>query len=169
MKVVLHNKDITEVTEADTIVLPVDGSAPGLEGNIARHFMRHVGVEKMHELYAPPPYYPFNGECYWSNIATFGTHLKFICCLGILSHEDGADHKANLRSALRDMFRDADSGSDMGSRLVCPVLTGGKRIDPVSAIHIMVAEADVYTNPSLELHIAETDQERFEILQGIVR
>ena len=38
MRIALHHRNVLEV-EADTLALPVDGSAPGLEGRIARQFM----------------------------------------------------------------------------------------------------------------------------------
>jgi len=171
MKIFVHNKDIVDVTEADTIVLPVDGSAPGLEGNIARRFMQRVGVEEMHQLYAPPPYYPFNGDSYWSNVEGFeGTHFTHICCVGTLSHAPGADHRSYTRSAFRNMLEMA--GGDLGSKLACPVLTGGARVDFVDAVYLMLSEVDTWKDPQapsyLELHIAEKDKERFEKLRDIV-
>ena len=169
MRIFIHNKDIINVTEADTIVLPVDGSGPGLEGNTARRFMKHIGIEKMHEMYAPPPYYPFNGEAYWSQIAGVfdNTHFEWICCLGFLGHQVEASHKSTMRAALRHML--SSVGGDVGSRLACPILTGGPRIAPVDAIYIMTEEAERCSSRSAELHIAEIDAERFRLLQHIVR
>lgn len=166
MKVFIHNQDIINVTEADTIVLPVDGSGPGLEGNTARRFMKHLGIEHMYQTYAPPPYYPF--ETYWSNVAGNGeSHFEWLCCVDTLSHKGGADHKANLRKILRSAFKEM-LGGGVGRRLASPILTGGKRIPIVDAIYIMMEEATNFDS-SDQLHIAEIDAERFKVLQQIVR
>jgi hypothetical protein len=168
MKIYIHNKDILDVTEADTIILPVDGSAPGLEGNIARKFLKRVGFDEMHELYAPPPYYPFNGSGHWSSIQGLETtHFNWICALGVLSHEQGVDHKAIARSALSKAFTSADL-SMMGTRLACPVLSAGWRNDPVSALYMMLMEAERFGGSRLELHIAELDKDRYDTFKSIV-
>ncbi len=173
MKIALHNRDIIEVTEADTVVIPVDGSGPRMEGNLARHFMRHVGVDDMDELYDPPPRYPFTGDTHWSSLAAFEqSHFEHLCCLGILSHQLGADHKGHLRSAFRGMLMNAASRADLGSRLACPILTGGKRIPAIDAIYVMVAELDAFAGhggATLELHLAERDPARFALLESVVR
>lgn len=165
MKIFLHNKDIVELTEADTVVLPVDGSAPGLEGNVARHFMRHIEIDEMSDLYDRPAKYPFNGGCQWSHIDGLfpETHFKYVCALGVLSHQV-VDHKALLRSALNSMFRN----KAMGRKFACPVLSTGWRIKPVDAIYIMLAEAERIRDQGFELHIAELDQERYNMFKTIV-
>jgi hypothetical protein len=167
MKIFLHNKDIVDVTEADTIVLPVDGSAPELEGNVARHFMRHLEIDEMNDLYDRPAEYPFNGGCQWSHIDGLfpETHFKYVCALGVLSHRQGVDHKALLRSALHSMFLEANMTT---GKFACPVLSTGWRIKPVDAVYIMLAEAERIRDQGLELHIAELDQERYNMFKNIV-
>ena len=168
MKVFLHHKDIVDVTEADTIVLPVDGSGPGMEGNVARRFMRHVEVDQMDDLFDLPLRYPFNGRCHFSETnALEGTHFAYVCALGMLSHLPDVDHRAMMRSALYEMFREAEH--DMGQRFACPVLSAGWRLKPTDALYIMLAEADRFTNPDLELHIAERDEARYQTFRAIVR
>jgi len=169
MKISLHNKDIVSVSEAETIVLPVDGSGPGMEGGVARRFMRYAGVEQMDDLYSTRPSYPFNGGCHWTTIEPFDTHFTHMCCLGIQSHRIGADHGGYLRSAFNLMLRDAGTRGDVGRNVVCPILTGGNRLKIVDSIYIMLAEVDMCMDLDVELHIAEKDTERFEILQGIAR
>lgn len=152
----------------DTLALPVDGQAPGLEGRIARQFMSRVGVEKMHELYAPPPYYPFNGEAYWSSgIPHDQTHFRWICCLGVLSHAPDANHKGYVRSALGQMLDMSGMDPEMGKNIVCPVLTGGHRIKYIDAVYLMLSEIQDSRGCGT-IHIVERDPERFEILESIV-
>lgn len=169
MKILTHQGNILDI-EADTLVLPVDGSAPGLEGHIARQFMERVGVEQMHELFAPPPYYPFNGDCYWSNIAPFAdaTHFRHICCLGMLSHEAGANHAGYIASSLGSMLFLAGMDPGMGEHIACPVLTGGNRVGYVDAVYLMLKVVDENRNRRVTLHIVESHPEKFEILRDIV-
>jgi len=166
MKVFLHNKDIIDVTQADTIVLPVDGSAPDMEGNVARRFLRLVELDSMDDLYAPPPSFPFNGRCHWSDIeGEFPeTHFHYICALGILSHLPDVDHRAMMRSALYQMFEEAENGR-MGTRFACPVLSAGWRLKAIDALYIMLAEAERFNTDKLELHIAERDKSRYDMFR----
>ncbi len=46
MQTFIHNKDVFTVTEADSLVLPVDGSGPNLVGNLAQQFMKRIGVDR---------------------------------------------------------------------------------------------------------------------------
>lgn len=166
MRVILHNSDILSI-EADAIALPVDGSAPGLEGNLARQLMKQLDVEEMHELYAPPPYYPFNGDCYWSSLECFPeTHFQQICCLGFLSHTPGADPRAYMASAFRQMLDMGGCDPGFGQSIACPLLTGGRRIPPIDAAYIMGSVIDAAGDTFVdELHIAEKDPARFLMLQ----
>ena len=168
MKIYIHNKDILDVTEADTIVLPVDGKGPGLEGNIARRFLKRVDFDGLHELYAPPPVYPFNGRGHWSKIDGLeSTHFDWICSLGVLGHDQGVDHKAIARSAVHAMLTSADI-SDMGTRLACPVLSAGWRTDPVSALYMMIAEVEEFPGSRVQLHLAEPDKDRYDAFRTVV-
>ena len=143
MHIHIHNKSILDVKEADTLALPIDGSAPGLEGNIARQFMKRVGVSEMHELYAPPPYYPFNGDCYWSSSLPYDkTHFKHICCLGILSHDPDANHEGYIASAFDRMLGMTAMDPGKGENIACPVLRGGHRLKYVDAIFLMLKITD---------------------------
>ena len=169
MLIRLHQGDILQV-KADTLVLPVDGSAPGLEGNIARQLMKQVNATDMHELYCPPPYYPFNGDCYWSSLEAFDeTHFNRICCLGFLSHAPGSNSKGYMVSAFSNMLGEAGMDPDFGDTLACPVLTGGYRMSYVDAVYAMLGEIDRAQESSVCITIAEKSPERFEILKGIVR
>lgn len=171
MKVHIHHKNVLDV-EADTLALPVDGSAPGLEGNIARQFMKRVGAEEMHELYAPPPYYPFNGDCYWSNIAPFQdkTHFRHICCLGMLSHSPDANHEGYITSAFDRMLGLAAMDPGQGENIALPVLHGGGRLKYIDAVYLMlkIIEQNRRSIQGVTLHIAERDPERFAILRDII-
>lgn len=169
MLIDLYQGDILDV-KADTLVLPVDGSAPGLEGNIARQLMKKVGAEHMHEMYAPPPYYPFNGDCYWSSLVDFEeTHFNRICCLGFLSHAPGANSKGYMVSALSRMLGEAGMDPGFGVTLACPVLTGGYRMSYVDAVYAMLGEIDRAQGGATCITIAEKNPERFETLKGIAR
>ena len=165
----LHQGDILDV-KADTLVLPVDGSAPGLEGSIARQLMKQVGVEHMHEMYSPPPYYPFNGDCYWSSLECFDeTHFSHICCLGFLGHTPGTNSKGYMVSALSRMLSEAGMGPEFGYTLACPVLTGGYRVSYVDAVYAMLGEIDRAEGGASVITIAERDPKKFETLQGIIK
>ena len=168
--VYLHNGDILDV-RADTIAVSVDGSGPGLEGNLARQLMGQLEVQKMEELYAPPPYYPFNGDCYWSDLRAFyETPFQRICCLGFLSHQPGHNHKAYMASAFSKMMLEGGLGPDFGQRIACPVLTGGYRIKLVDALYTMfnVLE-DVKHSAVEELVLVEQDAEKFEIMLQVAQ
>lgn len=169
MLIELYKGDLLDV-KADTVVLPVNGTAPGLEGNVARQLMRQVGVENMHEMYAPPPYYPFNGDCYWSSLEFFpGTHFNRICCLGFLSHEPEASAKGYMVSAFSRMLGEAGMDPDFGVTLACPVLTGGYRMNYVDAVSAMLEEINRAQGGATCITIAERDPEKFDTLQRIVR
>ncbi len=167
MRLSIQSGDIL-ATPADTLALPVDGSAPGLEGRIARQLMARVGVEDMHELCVPPPSYPFNGQAYWSSALPHDrTHFRHICCLGVLSHAPGANHKGYARSALLRMLRMAGAEPGKGENIACPVLTGGHRIKYVDAVFLMLQVIESVQG-SATIHITEFDPERLEILRDIV-
>ena len=169
MNIQIHNKNILDIREADTLILPVDGSAPGLEGNIARQFMKRVGVEEMHELYSPPPYYPFNGDTHWSRWLPFDeTHFRHICCLGILSHDPDANHEGYISSAFDRMLGMARMDPGVGENIACPVLRGGHRLKYVDAIFLMIKIIEKNRNSAVTIHIAESDTERFGILSDVV-
>jgi len=168
LRIFTHNKDILTVTEADTIVVTADGAAPGLEGNTARHLMKAVEVEDLRQMFGPPLTYPFNGGAIWSSLeGMFDTHFEWICVLGTLGHMAEEPHKVTLRKALREAL-DGMSYGGVGRRLAVRVLTGGPRVPFVDAVYIMMEEAEKLS-PRLEMHIAETDPERFKTLQQIVR
>lgn len=167
MTVMVRFGDILD-TPGDTLVLPVDGQAPGLEGNVARKFMARVGAEHMHELYAPPPNYPFNGRAHWSSsLPCDRTHFRWICCLGVLSHAPSANHKGYVRAALGQMLAHAGKEPGKGEDIACPVLTGGHRIRYIDAVYLMLS-AIQDTRSRSTIHITEHDPERFEMLQSIV-
>ena len=164
MKIYLHNKDILDITEADTIVLPVDGSAPGLYGNITQRIMQAVGVKDMHELYAPPPYYPFSHH--WSRFERFG--FDWLCALGVLSHAPDADHKAQLRQAFYAMLEGTNLAGDLGRKIATTVLAGGHRMRPVDALMSMLSVAQQFPSPLLVLHIVEKDPVKYAMMQPLV-
>jgi hypothetical protein len=170
MLIDLHRGNILDV-KADTLVLPVDGSGPGLEGNIARQLMKRLVIEAMHELYAPPPYYPYNGSCYWSGIIAGydETHFNNTCCLGFLSHAPGANVKGYMVSAFGEMLSHAGMDPGFAQTIACPVLTGGHRLNYVDAVYLMLAEIERTDGCGHTLTIVERDPEKFEILKGIVR
>jgi len=171
INVYLHNKDIFDITEADTLVLPVDGTAPKLIGGIAHKFLKRIEVETLEEIFAPPLEYPFTGYCPWTRIEGCfpQTHFKYVCALGTLSHVPGADHAAVVRSALTDMLVGAETGG-VGTKLAIPLLTGGGRLPPLNALHTMLREIEGYSALlDLEVHIAERNKERYEVVKTLMR
>lgn len=167
MRVYLHNKDILHVKEADSIALPIDGSGPKLYGGTTRRFMESLGITDLAELFCPPPYYPLLGESIWSELTRADSHYQWICCLDTLSHANSANHLANLRKSLRNAIRAMYLG-DVGSRLACPILTGGNRVSLVDAVHVMLEEA-VHDHSNNELHIAEINPGKFKVLRQLTR
>jgi hypothetical protein len=170
MKVKIHNKSVLDITEADTLALPIDASAPRLEGNVARQFMKRIGVTQLDECFAPPPYYPFNGDCHWSNVAVFGdkTHFHYICALGMLSHEPGANHAGYIESAFDRMLGFAHMDPGFGEDIACPVLRGGHRLKFVDAVFLMLSVIE-RNKQDATVHIAVEAPEDFGILRDIVR
>jgi hypothetical protein len=170
MELSIHHGDILLDDASDTIVLPIDASGPGMEGNLARQFMKKVGVEEMHEFYAPPAYFPFNGDAHWSSLACFPeTHFDNICVVGTLSHAPDANHKAYARSALMEVLDMGGCDPGLGQVIACPVLTGGRRIRYLDAVYIMMDVIDTMRDRTLvyELRIFERDPERFQILSSV--
>ena len=167
----IHSGDILSDKESDTIVLPIDAGGPGMVGNLASQFMKAVGVEEMHELYAPPPSYPFNGDAHWSSLAHFpDTEFDNLCVVGTLSHSSGADHKAYARSALTEVLGMGGCDPGFGQVIACPVLTGGHRIPYVDAVFLMMSVVDEMARSMVcELRIFEKDPEKFGILQSVAR
>tara|TARA_B100000886_G_scaffold300002_1_gene228813 strand:+ start:86 stop:604 length:519 start_codon:yes stop_codon:yes gene_type:complete len=167
----IHNGDILFDKESDTIVLPIDANGPGLVGNLASQFMKAVGVEEMHELYAPPPSYPFNGDAHWSSLAHFPeTGFDNLCVVGTLSHSLGANHKAYARSALEEVLGMGGCDPGFGQVIACPVITGGHRIPYVDAVFLMMNVIDRLNDCMVhELRIFEKDPEKFKILQSVAR
>lgn len=169
MQTFIHNKDVFTVTEADSLVLPVDGSGPNLVGNLAQQFMKRIGVDQLDGMLAPPPHSSYDGEPVWSAIGgLFDTHFDYICCIDSLSHADGADHRAMLRKTFNLMF-DGMACGGVGKSVACTILTGGSRIPPVDALYIMLEIIEKWRHLGYEVHIAELDPERFELLQRMVR
>ena len=167
----IHAGDILSDTESDTIALPIDAGGPGMVGNLASQFMKAVGVKEMHELYAPPPSYPFNGDVHWSSLAHFPeTQFDNLCVLGTLSHSSGANHKAYTRSALTEMLGMGGCDPGFGQVIACPVLTGGHRIPYVDAVYLMMSIVDEMAGCMVhELRVFEHDPERFKTLQSIAK
>lgn len=168
MKVVLHNRNVLDI-EADTIAVSVDGSGPGLEGQVARQLMARLGADKMADLYAPPPYYPFNGTAFWSGLSTFDTQFQQVCCLGFLGHQPGDPHLPRMVSAFGMMLDEGGWDVDHGQVIACTLLTGGSRIKPVDAAYAMALEIEARPDTMVrELHLAELDAARFEVLQQVL-
>ncbi len=171
MRVYLYNKDILDVTEADTIALPMDSAAPNLIGGAARQFLTRIDAETLDEVFAPPLDYPFTGGCRWTQI-TGGypeTHFDYVCAMGTLSHAPGVNHEAVVRSALQDLFQEAALGG-VGSKIAIPLLTGGGRIPPLNALHTMLREAEgVKGSDLVEVHIAERDEGRYNVIKSLMR
>ena len=168
MRIFLHHQNVLQLTEADTLVLPVDGIGRGLEGNVARKFLKAIEYDSLDELYEKPIAYPFNGGCQWAQIEDIDeTHFEYVCALGILSHQAGADHRGFIRSALYHMFEAAEGGS-VGTKLACPVLSAGWRLPAIDALYLMVAEAERFVSDRVELHIAEIDPKRYAQFRTIV-
>ncbi len=178
MKIFLHNKDLFDIHEADTIALPVDGLRPGLEGSVAHQLLRRVGADSLSDVYVEQPDYPFNGRSHWSALeaqpevefdwlCALGTGIRSSSGIGLNEPADRPDQKQLARLVLADMFRVAETGT-VGQRIACPLLSGGGRIRSIDAAYLMLDEASRYGH-DLELHIGERDRDTFEMLRPIIR
>jgi hypothetical protein len=172
MRIHVHNKEIFDVVEADTLVLPIDAAAPGLEGNICRQLMKRVGVTEMSQLYAPPPSYPFHGQCHWSFLGY--KNYNWLCVIGTLKHTyaDRANNRALVRDALGQAIAHTYT-AEVGKRLACPLPVGGGRVSAVDAAYLVAnlcSEATAkYKYGSLpEMHIAERDSDIYEVVRSIL-
>lgn len=168
MKVFLHNKDVLDVTEADTIALTCDGHRKGMEGNIARQFMKRLGVNHFQDLFPWPIPYPFNTS-HWGRIEGLydeKTHFKWACALPTLSHAQDVNHKQRTAYALRSMLESMEMSGDLGSKIAMPVLSGGWRINPIEALYLILGEADQIGVG--ELHLAEMNKSHYEMFKPIV-
>jgi hypothetical protein len=177
VKIFLHKKDLFDVVEADTIALPIDGLVPGLEGSVAHQLLRRLGAGSLAEIYQTQPDYPFNGRAHWSSLESYSeTHFDWLCALGTgIRSSSGIDghgaavrptQKQLARAVLADMFQRAEGG-ELGRRIACPVLSGGGRIRAVDVAYIMLDEASRYDH-GIELHIAERNQDVFDVLRPIL-
>lgn len=168
MKVFLHNKNVLDIEEADTIALPIDGDHEGMEGNVARQFMKRLGVENFYELFPCSIEYPVS-DCHWGRIEggwDDETHFKYVCAISTLSHAQNINHKQKTAYALRGMLQDMESSGQLGTRIAMPVLTGGWRNSPIEALYLILGEADQIRHG--ELHLAELDTERYEMFKPII-
>ena len=168
MKVFLHNKDVLDISEADTIALPVDGSQKGMEGNVAKQFMKRLGTEDFQDLFSWPVPYPFS-DCHWGRIEgewSDETHFNWVCALAILSHAQDANHKQRTSYALKGMLEDMESSGQLGTRIAMPVLSGGWRVSPLEALYLILGEANQIKCG--ELHLAELDKERYEMFKSVI-
>ena len=86
----------------------------------------------------------------------------------MLSHDPEAKHEGYIASAFGRMIGLAFMDPGMGEHIACPVLTGGNRMDYVSAVYLMLKEIEATRNTGVTVHIAEADAERFEVLQSII-
>ena len=175
MKVILHNLNLFDVAEADTIALPVDGLRPGLEGSVAHQLLKRVGADSLADVYRTVPQYPFNGKAHWSPLDDYPeVHFDWLCALGTgirtssgMGRGTGGPTQKDLaRASLRHMFAQAVAG-DVGSRIACPILSGGGRISDIDAAMLMLDEADRFGHP-LELHIAERREGVYRQLRPII-
>lgn len=168
MKVFLHNKDVLDISEADTIALPVDGSQKGMEGNVARQFMKRLGTEDFQDLFSWPVPYPFI-DCHWGGIEGAWpdeTHFNWVCAIATLSHAQDVNHKQRIAYALGRMLQDMEVSGDVGTRIAMPVLSGGWRVPPIDALYLILGEADQIKYG--ELHLAELDKERYEMFKSVI-
>ena len=165
MKVFLHNKNVLDVAEADTIALPVDGRHKGMEGNVARQFMKRIGTEDFQDLFSWPIPYPFR-DCHWGRIEEDETHFNWVCALATLGHEQGENHKQNTTYALRGMLEDMQSSGEVGTKIAMPVLSGGWRLSPIEALYLILGEADQIQCG--ELHLAELDKDKYEMFKSVI-
>ena len=168
MKVFLHHKDVLDITEADTIALPVDGSQKGMEGNVARQLMKCLGTEDFQDLFPWPIPYPFD-DCHWGRLEgrwPEKTHFNWVCAVATLSHAQGVNHKQRIAYALRGMLQDMESSGELGTRIAMPVLSGGWRMSPIDALYLILGEADQIKCG--ELHLAELDDKRYEMFKSVI-
>lgn len=174
MRISVHAKDIFDVEEADTLLLPIDASAPGLEGNISRQLMKRMEVEKMSDLYSPPPSYPFNGRCHWSYLGY--KNFNWLCVIGTLTHVASPGDNRSHKDLVRDSLSEAIHGAYMAEVGYCPVMplpTGGGRVSVVDAAYsvanVCQEAAAKYKYGRLQhLHVAERDPEIFSVIQNIL-
>ena len=164
MKIYLHNEDILSVPRADTIMLPVDGNAPGLYGSVTQRFMRYMGVESMDELYSPPAEYPFLSR--WTRVDC--DKFKWFVAVSVLSHKPDVDHRAQLKRAFYEAIDAQVLTGDLGNRIATPVLTGGHRMRPVDALITMLEVATKLNPKGMELHIVERDEKLYNAFRPLV-
>ena len=174
MRVFLHHGDLLSIPGVDSIALPVDGRGPGLEGSVAHQLLRLFEAESLNDLYEVEPDYPFNGRAHWSQLAPRqGLAFQWVCALGTgirsSSGIDGAGggravYKQTARAAFADMIRQSSSGN-LGTRIACPVLSGGGRIPTVEAALMMLDETTHWSQSELEVHIVEHNADHFALLR----
>ena len=139
-----------------------------MEGNVARQFMKRLGIDDFHDLFSWPIEYPVS-DCHWGMIEGAWdeeTHFKYVCAISTLSHAQDVNQRQRTAYALRGMLQGMESSGDLGTRIAMPVLTGGWRLSPIEALYLILGEADQI--PCGELHLAELDKDRYEMFKPIV-
>mgnify|MGYP001368021003 CR=1 FL=1 len=172
MRIVLHQKDVFDIAQADTLVVPVDGSGPDLVGDVGRQLMVRMEVDFMHEFYAPPPSYPFNGDRHWSFLGY--KNFNWLCVVGIFSGGSAQQtiDKALLQKALAKVIKDsyfAEVGRDLA--FMPPVGPNQLRIDQtVGVIKEVCSDTRLQSKSRLErtFHLAAPQLEVFDAIKAVL-
>ena len=165
MAVFLANQNLLD-SDADAVALTIDGTAPNLEGNIARQFAKRY-PDAWESIQTEIEYpIPLGAADAIAVTPTDEQSFECVILLSTLHHQlslSGAEKQAVAEGALRDGLHQAKS--HRRSKVACPILSGGWRQQTdqaaLQSINTYIRASMKTSLPDLELCVSEkadTDQ-----------
>jgi len=167
MLVELVHGDIVKSAD-DAVIITVDGTAKGLEGNIARQFKKHYGEawECIEESFSFP--IPLGRSDYVEAEPPIPQRVVFAAA--ILDHKNIVGRHqmpAVVRSALSEILE--TSARQKIESIATPLLRGGWRMDAMTALKAMVDVADEMHAYQGVLRVFILDDAEYEAAVGYGR
>lgn len=165
MRLVLRQGNVLDA-DADALLLPIDGAARGLEGNVARQFTRRFGAEAWEQIESEVAFPVALGTAAWVTLAA-PARFRAVALLSILSHRDNDRAAGYVRSALGEACARA---ARLGVRtLASPLLRGGWRLGAAAAFQAMLDVVDARRDDDVCLAVYSLLPEHHDYLVGLAR
>jgi len=167
MELVICNGNVLNA-RADGLIIAIDGSAKGLEGNVAQQFIRRWGdewEEIVDEFDFP---ISLGRSAYVKSVPP--VPFRYIFVASILDHLNKVE-RAKMPAVLRSSLHEALSMSQSLKlkSLACPLLKGGWRMHASIAFHATVEVVDEFTNYPATLEVHSPMPEHYDYLAGLAR
>ena len=172
MKIILHQKSVFDIEQADTLIVPVGGTDVDLVGGVGRELMTRMNASAMYEFYSPPASYPMSGDRHWSFLGY--KNFNWLCVLGILADEpcDKATQADRLKRALAKTIKDCHY-AEVGKQLAFMPPSGPNQLsveDTVSVIQELCSDTSLQSpyGPERTFHLAAPQLEVFDAIKAFL-